>query len=360
MNRLVLSLAVPGLVLAVFVGCPRKREVQDPPVQATTLQNQREAAVQASPSVICRESRKCFHPSIKESKPQSPYYQAGCLEQVQRFEIADTSSIPRSFFTGRATDGTLRPEWTVEAQHPDGDVTFQLIPYAGAQRPIEGVQLYQVKHSGQPVCDKLEDEIIEVDPKNSHGLQGLAIAVPGYWSNGVWQNSPRYFSLSCLTGVVAKCLLWGYVPGEKFKESDLGPYHRACVQAARARYLKTQDDPAFTCQKTQIDVYDRLGIQQQGNDGGFVFESLWGEDGLICMARSRWQGCNAKLQAGNVHPDMGCPDPASPGTAWPDGGLIAVRSWDGNAALSRDGGVRCPTENDARCPGCKFTGDVSP
>lgn len=345
MQRPALFMALPILLVVVFLGCPRKQLDGGGPVTTTPQAGEHRAAL----AVVCREDRDCFHPSNKESKPQSPYYQGGCLEQVRSLEVMGHNPIPLSFFTGRAQDGVTRPEWTVQGHHQDGGtVELKLTPYTDQGLSLAGVQLYQVKHRGQPLCGNMKDEIIEVDPRNAHGPRALALAVPGYWEAGKWQPSNQFFTLSCLAGVVAKCVLWGYAPWKESGGKSLGPHHNACVQAARARYLEDSKDPAFTCQKTTVDVYDSQRIQLQGNDAGFEFESLWGESGLICLRHPRWQGCAAKLAAGGIHPDAGCPDPEDGDTGWPDGGLIAIRS-----ASNITGNGKCPTEDDALCPECQ-------
>lgn len=344
MQRPALFMALPILLVVVFLGCPPRKPDAGGPATTISQAGEQRAAL----AVVCRDPRNCFHPSTKESKPQSPYYQGGCLEHLERFEVEGHDPIPRSFFTGRAQDGVTRPEWTVKGHHEQEHEALKLTPYTDGTLQLEGVQLYQVKHNGQPLCENTKDEIIEVDPRNALGPRALALAVPGYWEAGKWRADNRFFTLSCLSGVVAKCVLWGYAPWKEAGGRSLEPHYKACVQAARARYLEILADPAFTCQKTLVDVYDSQRIQLQGNDAGFEFESLWGQDGLICLRRPRWQGCADKLAAGGIYPDAGCPDPGAGDAGWPDGGLIAIRS---ASNVTTNG--KCPTEDDALCPECK-------
>lgn len=157
-------------------------------------------------------------------------------------------------------------------------------------------------------------------------LTGTAHLVEGAWRDGAWsreRDGRSVFTLSCLTGAAAKCARWGYVPGHKYAGSDLTPYFQACVHAARARFLDRDD--SFTCPGTEVDIYDRLGIQQR-TPGGPPLESLWNENGPSCIAHTRHPACEARLSGAYRR----CVDPAGPGGSWrPDsspGAFIAIAS----------------------------------
>lgn len=179
-------------------------------------------------------------------------------------------------------------------------------------------------------------------------LKEVALVIPGAWIQGAWvetQEGRRVSTLSCVTGATAKCVLWGYIPGRSYQNTELTPYYRACVQAARARYLGGDIDKSFTCPNTEIEIYDRLGIQSRRTEG-LPLESLWSADRVNCVHHARYQRCDAELRdllsSGNA-----CLDPAPrAGDPWRSGAdleaLIAVGS-----STANDLG-HCPTTSCTR------------
>lgn len=96
-------------------------------------------------------------------------------------------------------------------------------------------------------------------------------------------------TVSCVSGVVAKCVRWGYPPWEKSADGQsLAPFHAACVRMARADYCG--DGTPHTKQGTSIDNFDDLGIQKRGaaDDPSYVFEAGWSPQGAVCVAHTRW------------------------------------------------------------------------
>lgn len=96
------------------------------------------------------------------------------------------------------------------------------------------------------------------------------------------------FSLSCVSGVEAKCLRWGYLPWGRAPQggASLAPYFQTCVRTARADYCG--DDQATTRDGTAIDLYDTVGVQQRTPDlAGFEFEAGWAPDGAVCVHHAR-------------------------------------------------------------------------
>ena len=94
------------------------------------------------------------------------------------------------------------------------------------------------------------------------------------------------FDLNCISGVVAKCIRWGY---RFWEEQPGGPplraLHQACVRMARADY--GGDGQATTRDGTTIDLYDRFGIQMPDRLPSMTFEAAWGADGAVCVAHPR-------------------------------------------------------------------------
>ena len=96
------------------------------------------------------------------------------------------------------------------------------------------------------------------------------------------------FSITCVSGVEAKCLRWGYMPWRKAPIGDvsLAPYFEACVRLARADYCG--DSQPTTREGTAIDVYDRVGVMQRTpNLPDFAFEAGWTPSGATCVHHAR-------------------------------------------------------------------------
>ncbi|WP_338865519.1 ADYC domain-containing protein [Myxococcus stipitatus] len=173
-------------------------------------------------------------------------------------------------------------------------------------------------------------------------LQGVAVLVPGAWRDGAWsltQNGVPVQTLSCVTGATAKCALWGYVPGWNHQNTELAPYYQACVRAMRAMYTEgALADNSYTCPNTEVEVYDRLNLQRRQTTD-LPVESLWSENGRLCINHSRYMGCEKEL-VGLI--DGACVDPApGPGSNWSSladsRALIAVGSSTTNNIF------KCPT-----------------
>lgn len=118
----------------------------------------------------------------------------------------------------------------------------------------------------QPVCSP-----------GSDGLQA-AILQPG--ADGelvIW----------CTSGALGKCVRYGYHPWRQLSDgTSLAPYHRACVNMARADYCG--DDRPTTNEGMQIEMQDRAGVRAwPPGDSDFRFEAAWGEQGALCVARVR-------------------------------------------------------------------------
>ena len=96
-------------------------------------------------------------------------------------------------------------------------------------------------------------------------------------------------TLTCASGAVGKCVRFGYRPWAKRAHGeDLTPYHAACVHLVRADYAG--DGVAHTKNGTDIDLYDRIGIQSSESqaDPKFTFEAGWSPTGAVCVAHTRW------------------------------------------------------------------------
>jgi hypothetical protein len=94
------------------------------------------------------------------------------------------------------------------------------------------------------------------------------------------------FDLTCTSGVVGKCVRWGYRPWEEKPGGlPMRALHQTCTHMARADY--GGDGHATTREGTLIDIYDRFNIQTSDKDAPMTFEAAWGIDGAICVAHPR-------------------------------------------------------------------------
>lgn len=301
------------------------------------------------------DTRTCsFLPkdSPHESKPQSPEYRGGCLEPVTHVDLENGGRLPWSFFTGATGKGAAPSPLQVLGHHGDQKIRIDLQPVVVKGHPFGQVRFYKASiGAGEDLCKEETYDVTKEDglsPTLIEQLRGTAVAVPGYWDDkGNWHapalgtGGASRGSLSCMSGVMAKCLLWGFVPWKSVKGKSLEPLHRACVRGARAHYLGNQNT-SYTCRKKIIGISDRLGIQKKGRKP-LQFESLWSEDGLECLARPRYPACADELsKAGLQAKPQQCVDPSTSKGGWGKA-LIAISS-------SPDAEVSvCPSRKEAKC-----------
>ncbi len=143
-------------------------------------------------------------------------------------------------------------------------------------------------------------------------FDGKAVAIPGHWGREPSDGSPKKdgaFTLSCASGVVAKCILRGYVPSDK--EPSKNDLLLACLYASRSQPNK--EGTAHTCNGTIIDIYDEKGIQpiDPSLPASYTFEAAWNQDGLVCMNHPRYSGCAEALPKVPK-----CPDDVAQGNNW--------------------------------------------
>lgn len=130
---------------------------------------------------------------------------------------------------------------------------------------------YELTHEGRSVC--------------SDGTRGLFVR--GVWDetgarqDGLADDATIAFTFSCASGVIAKCVGWGYAPDEVGAD-----VHQSCTRLARADYCG--DGRAHTVDGTLVDVYDRMGVMQPEPGSELEFEAGWGPDGATCVSRPRY------------------------------------------------------------------------
>jgi hypothetical protein len=119
------------------------------------------------------------------------------------------------------------------------------------------------------------------------------LVVGGAWdASGAHHDVPGKATLACETGVINKCVRWGYKPWATQGGQSLADLHQACTRMARADYCG--NGRSHTRQDTTIDMYDRLGVLSVTTESSGAwdparasFEAAWAPDGATCLARTR-------------------------------------------------------------------------
>ncbi len=163
-------------------------------------------------------------------------------------------------------------------------------PELDPQDPDREVYLYSVNYQ---------------DPNNSqwHNLcqpdadnLAKAMLLSGEWDRTGTHIDNNKVTVACTSGVLAKCVRWGYKPWQTVVGVSLRDYHQTCTRMARADYCG--NGISHTKDGTAIDLYDRLGIQQPESqeDREMIFEAAWGVDGSVLLARTRYPEGLAQLK----------------------------------------------------------------
>lgn len=184
-----------------------------------------------------------------------------------RIEIADTEALVA------LSDGTMSADGfaTTEALE---NVGLTAINAFGERFAVE-VEAVRVVDGRERIALALEGSLLCED-----GDEGMF--VPGRWDDsGAFVEEPGVLTYSCMSGVIAKCVTWGYAPWEVGSE-----LHQTCTRLARADYCG--DGVSWTLQGTTIDVYDVLGVEEPVAAPELSFEAAWGPDGAICVSAPRY------------------------------------------------------------------------
>jgi hypothetical protein len=121
------------------------------------------------------------------------------------------------------------------------------------------------------------------------------VFLSGSWDErGAHVASETTFTYSCASGVIAKCVGWGYRP--EVVGADL---HQTCTRLARADYCG--DGISWTRNGTLVNLYDDLGIQTSDVVPGMTFEAAWGVNGAVCRNEMRYRVLDADGQPIEPH-----------------------------------------------------------
>ncbi len=113
-----------------------------------------------------------------------------------------------------------------------------------------------------------------------------AIVMQGTWdAQGRYQPS-SLISFGCTSGVLSKCIRWGYKPWLDSPDLPMLQLHQACTRLVRADYCG--DGRPHTQDGTAINLFDVYGIQRKDRVDGMQFEAAWNDDGAIAINHARY------------------------------------------------------------------------
>jgi len=326
------SMVVAAVLVVMMNACGSTHNEPESPTKAS-------ASVAASPFDNLQRTGE-------NGGPQSRMYKGGKLEIIEYFYDAQGAlppgELPASVLLRipQHKDVTVAPKYT-----GDYEITVDQGPDGKEKRVIGKVRLYEPTYNGpsgpENLCEGQKYEVTKAGQRVSiPELTGKAIAYEGYWDveHGQYHTNHsdghKPFILSCATGVVAKCMLRGYLPSSNKALFD------ACLYASRSqRSNEPAERVALTCNGTIVDIYDQQGIQtfDRGLDASYTFEAAWNAQGILCSNHPRYSGC-----ATNLDGIPKCPEDVANGSAWKFGDkdiLLKTRS----AMVEKD----CPGKDEA-------------
>ena len=202
-----------------------------------------------------------------------------------------------------AATSALQPELAVEGtafvlRQPDGTelrgaqlVGAELDLGDGVTVRIDAVRADPVDKSGETLLHALSTRgpdgawVPLCEPDREGNREGFP--VPGRWDDaGRYHADADHFALTCTSGAQAKCVRFGYKPWKQAPDgASLVPLYEACVHMVRADYCG--DGVATTRDGTQIDIFDRHGVQRPESGPELRFEAGWSPTGAVCVAHTR-------------------------------------------------------------------------
>ncbi|MFO0580235.1 MAG: ADYC domain-containing protein [Polyangia bacterium] len=192
---------------------------------------------------------------------------------------------------GRAVAGADFIGAVVTQQEPDGSLFDSTVTdvRTDPRDPAAEIVLYSL--SAYNLSTGTQDNVCSPDPEGER----WATPVYGTWDgSGAHLDSPTQFLFACTSGVIAKCVRWGYKPWKVLGDRSLAEYHQACTRMARADYCG--DGVSYTQDGTLIDLYDDLRIQQRAPlelSSLLLFDAAWTPQGAYCIAKDRWLSLQA-------------------------------------------------------------------
>lgn len=184
---------------------------------------------------------------------------------------------------GRILRGTDLVGATMTTTDPSGTSSLAVIAGVESDPQDETGSTHFYRLRGR---DPVSGEVVDLCAPDQEG-QRRAIPVPGRWSaSGAREPGVDSITFGCTSAAIGKCVRLGYRPWQSRGGVSLVDAHRACTRMLRFDYCG--DGQAHTESGTEIDLYDRIGINQKGFDPLFLFDAAWTPDGAYCIERQRW------------------------------------------------------------------------
>jgi hypothetical protein len=231
--------------------------------------------VEVKPLSISAQGRSLQGMSLQGASLQGRSLQGATLQAVSLHGYRLDGSVVKgarqgSVLSGKLSDGSsvdlVIAAVETDEQDASGEITLYTVLYRN------------------PATAELEN----ICPADLQGQQ-KAIAVPGVWdATGARKESGSSFTFGCTSGVIAKCVRWGYKPWKSAGGKSLVDHHQACTRMARADYCG--DGVSHTLDGTWVDIYDGLAIQTKTPNSGMAFEAAWSTKGAVCVSKPRYFG----------------------------------------------------------------------
>ncbi len=202
---------------------------------------------------------------------------------------------------GKSLNGTSLNGVSLNGEELSVDVVLEGTALVGAL--ADGTRIAGRDWIGATLIGRVGDGTIELeisDVEQRDGLEWYSLAIDGnemcaeggLFLAGVWdETGARHdsleggdfaYSFSCNDGALAKCVDWGYAPYAVGADA-----HQSCTRLVRADYCG--DGTPHTADGTEIDIFDRLGVQQSDTSVDFDFEAGWGPQGAVCVSHPRYE-----------------------------------------------------------------------
>ena len=189
-------------------------------------------------------------------------------------------------------DGILRGGTPDGTRLSGAELVGVLLPLVVAEGEIAWLRIGTAEpHPDTPGLTLYSLQMPDGENPCGEGVSGLF--VPGVWDEtGARRDSVTHegvsfdASYSCTTGVIAKCVGWGYAPW-----SEGADIHQTCTRMARADYCG--NGVPHTENGTTIDVFDTHGIQSPANAPDLSFEAGWSVNGAVCVSQPRYVDIDA-------------------------------------------------------------------
>jgi ADYC domain len=226
----------------------------------------------------------------------------------------------------------MRPDGTVLAQESLPGTVVVLGDGSGAQRHIriDGVERDARDPAGEVVLYTLSEQDATTHLwRNACGTDpdGRQLGFPlagAFTADGRYAPLPGRILVTCTAGAEGKCVRFGYKPWRTTPEGvSLEPYYQACVRLVRADY--GGDGVGHTRNGTPIDLFDRIGIENDEIAPGMTLEAAFGPDGAVCVAHTRLPEVLSMPDLARLYPRLAGHLGADCGTGAP--ALLFVRSF---------------------------------